>query len=911
MATKKSQARVKNKTPKAPVRSKRKKATKAPAGKKGNSSPAKPRPVHDNAAQIKSRLKSKSRVKSKTAPVKTPSKAKFSHTSFPIVGIGASAGGLQAFEDFFANMDSNTGMAFVVVTHLHPGHVSALPELIAKCTSMEVLTIKDGMMVRQNCIYLIPPGVNLAIFNRSLHLTKPYGAHSTQLPIDFFFRSLAEDQKDKAIGIIMSGTGTDGTLGMRAIKGESGMIMVQNLKSARFSGMPQSAIDTGLVDYTLPPGRMAKELVKYVKGPFLSPFPAVKLEIPLKNATQKILLQIRQRTGHDFSNYKSSTIRRRIERRMNVHHIENPASYVRFLLENPQESDLLFKDMLIGMTSFFRDPAVYNFLLEKSLPSLLKSQPEGYALRVWVPACASGEEAYSLAISLYECMNKVGRYLDFQIFATDLDRQAIDFARIGIYPEGIAPDVGAQRLKKFFLKENNSYRIRKVIRERVIFALQNVIKDPPFTKLDMVSCRNLLIYLESDTQKKIFNLFHYALKPGGILILGTSETVGSLSSLFKSVSKQYKVFLRQKSEDPFKVQISKMPQDLVLGLSERKKVEMEMPKIRPSTLDAANRVFLEQLTPPGLIVNHRGDIVFIHGEVGPFMELPPGRPSKNALLMARDGLKIELATALKHCRETNNRISVKNIPVKHNGDFTFTDLTVQQISGFPEFHDLMLVAFHVSESQSAIAGKGGTKSKNIKIEADKLKQELQYTRETLQSTIEELETTNEELKSTNEELQATNEELQSSGEELETSKEELQSLNEELQATNMELQAKVDELTYVNDDMKNLLNSTEIATLFLDSDLNIRRFTSATKKVVNLINSDEGRPISDILFNLKYQNLVKNCQSVLKTLVCREKVVQTKEGFWFIMRITPYRTSENKIDGLVLTFVDIDKIKMV
>ena len=917
MATKKTRARIK-KTPKAPAQSKRKKATKTSTAKKKSSSLAKPRSLRGKLTPIKAKIKSKTKakikakVKTKPTKVKTSAKERFSPTAFPIVGIGASAGGLQAFEDFFANMDSETGMAFIVVTHLHPGHTSALPELIGKYTGMETLPIKDGMTVRQNHIYLIPPGVNLSIFNQSLHLLKPEGTHGSQLPIDFFFRSLAEDQKDRAIGIILSGTGTDGTLGLRAIKGESGMVMVQDVKGAKFSGMPQSAINTGLVDYTLPPSKMAKQLVRYVRGPFLdSSAPAVKLEAPLKNAMKKIFLQIRQRTGHDFSCYKSSTIRRRIERRMNVHHIHNPTNYVRFLQENPQESELLFKDMLIGVTSFFRDPDAYKFLSEKAIPKLLQSKPEGYVLRIWVPACASGEEAYSLAITLHECMDKLNRHLDCQIFATDLDLQAINFARAGIYPEGIAADVGTQRLKKFFLKENNSYRIRKDIRETVVFAPQNVIGDPPFTKLDMVSCRNLLIYLESEIQYKIFNLFHYALKPGGILFLGSSETAGSQSSLFKPFSKEYKVFLREKSSHPMQAQMNKMPQDITPGLPNKIAPEKEMPPLkgRLKIMDAANKVFLEHLTPPSLIVNHHGDIIYIHGKVGPFIEMPPGRPSKNVLLMAQEGLKVELVSALRRCKEKNNQVNIKNIPVKHNGNILLTDLTVQKISDPPELHDLMLVAFHVSESQPATPEKGETISIKQKNAVDTLKKELQFTKETLQSTIEELETTNEELKSTNEELQSTNEELQSSSEELETSKEEMQSLNEELQTTNMELQVKIDELTYVNDDMKNLLNSTEIATLFLDNDLNIRRFTSEAIKVVNLIASDIGRPLSDISLNLKDQSLIKECQSVVKTLVFKDREVQTRDGVWYIMRIMPYRTSENKIDGLVLTFVDIDQSK--
>lgn len=802
-----------------------------------------------------------------------------------------------------------------MVTHQHPGHTSALPELIGKCTGMEVLTIKDGMPVRQNCIYLIPPGVNLSIFNKSLHLTAVAGLHDSQLPIDFFFRSLADDQKDKAIGIILSGTATDGTLGLRAIKGESGMTMVQEPKSAKFPGMPQSAIDTGLVDYILPPAKMPTQLIKYVRGPFLSSDAAsIKSETSLKNAMQKIFLQLRQRTGHDFSCYKNSTIRRRIERRMNVHHIQSPKNYAHFLQENPQESDLLFKELLIGVTSFFRDPDAYEFLAEAALPKLLTPKPESYVLRVWVTGCASGEEAYSLAIVLREYMDKTNCHLECQIFATDLDSQAIDFARAGIYPEGIAVDINPQRLKKFFHREENGYRIRKDIREMVIFAPQNVIKDPPFTKLDLISCRNLLIYLEPDIQKKVLSLFHYALKPTGILFLGSSETIGSQSTLFRPVSKKYKVFLREKSADSFPDRIHEISAGLPHDSPENRGSTIEPPRLKSmpstSTQDLVNRTLLEHFTPPSLIVNDRGDIIYIHGRIGPFMEMPPGRPSHNALLMAREGLKVELASALRQCKKKDDPVKINDIPVKHNGDITLTDLIVQKISKPPEFNGLLLVAFHASKPQSSMTlKKDEIKSKKKRGEVETLKAELQYTKETLQSTIEELETTNEELKSTNEELQSTNEELQSSNEEIETSKEEMQSLNEELQTTNMELQTKIEELTCVHDDMKNLLNSTEIPTLFLDSDLKIKRFTAEVKKVFTVIASDVGRPLSDISSNLNYPNLTEDCREVLRVLVFKTVEVQTKNKGWYIMRIMPYRTSDNVIDGLVLTFNDISALQ--
>lgn len=841
-------------------------------------------------------------------------KDKFSRTSFPIVGIGASADGLEAFEDFFAHMGSETGMAFVMVAHQRPGHTSALPKLIGKCTRMEVLTIKDGMPVRQNCVYLIPPGVNLSIFNQSLHLAEARGRRSSHLPIDFFFRSLADEQRDKAIGIILSGTGTDGTLGLRAIKGESGMVMVQEPKSARFPGMPQSAIDTGLADYILPSSKMPAKLLKYVRGPFLSAATAaIKRHAALKSSMQRIFIQLRQRTGHDFSCYKNSTVRRRIERRMNVHHIQNPMSYVRYMQENPRESELLFKELLIGVTRFFRDPESYEFLTETVFPKLLAAKPEGYKLRAWVAGCASGEEAYSLAIALRECMDRAGRHLECQIFATDLDSQSIDFARAGVYPEGIAVDIDPQRLKKYFLKEENSYHVRKDIREMVIFARQNLIKDPPFTKLDLVSCRNVLIYLEPDTQKKVMDVFHYALRPEGVLFLGSSETIGNQSPL-RPASKRHRVFLWEKSADTFTGRAHAVAPESAHDLPEAKGGKTESPGLKapPSGpgLDPAGMALVEHFVPPSLIVNDRGDIIYIHGRVSPFIEMPPGRPNHNALLMAKEGLKAGLASALRLCKKKDEPVKISDIPVRQNGGILLTDLTVQKITVPLEFKGLLLVSFQASKTRTtSLRKQDEAKSKKKRDEVETLKAELQYTRETLQSTIKELETTNEDLKSTNEELQSTNEELQSSNEEIETSKEELQSLNEELQTTNMELQTKIDELTCVHDDMKNLLNSTEIPTLFLDNDLNIKRFTGAAKKVFNLIASDVGRPLRDLTSNLVYPDLLADCQEVLRSLVFKAMEVQAVNKGWYVMRIMPYRTSNNVIDGLVLVFSDITALQ--
>ena len=858
------------------------------------------------------------KAKATKAKAKTLSSKGFDGTSFPIVGIGASAGGLEAFEDFFAHIDPQTGMAFVVVSHQHPGHTSVLPELLRKCTSMDVLQVTDQIKVKPNCVYLNPPGKNIAIFNGTIHVSDTVGSRGLSLPIDFFFRSLAEDQRDRAICIILSGTGTDGTLGLRAVKGESGMVMVQLESSAKFTGMPGSALSTGLVDYTLPPSQMPEQLIKYVKGHFLSATSIEqKVEPSVNEVMQKIFLQLRNRTGHDFSGYKTNTTRRRIERRMNVHHINNPKHYLQYLQENPQEADVLFKELLIGVTAFFRDVDAFKDLKDKVIPNLLKSKPKDSSLRVWVPGCASGEEVYSLGILFDECQSKLHTQVHIQIFGTDLDPHAIDIARAGLYPEGIVADVSASRLKTYFDKEDSNYRIRKSIREMVIFAPQNVIKDPPFTKLDFISCRNLLIYLEADLQKRLFNLFHYALKQGGQLFLGNSESLGSNTHLFQPINKKWRFFSRKSIAPvlPGAKYAGIFTKPLIDGVYHSADVRNKADKLVPATdiQDLMEKHLLSNYAPASVVVDDRGGVYYIHGRTGAYLEPSPGKPNHNIMSMAREGLKIELATALRKAHNQVKPVELKDVLIKNNGGSVAINLKVQKIIEPEQLQGLFLIVFepvtgetHSGKNKKPVSmkSKAGSSARE-----EKLKKELQYTKESLQSTIEELETTNEELKSTNEELQSTNEELQSSNEEIETSKEEMQSLNEELQTTNAELQAKIEHFSIANDDMKNLLNSTNIATIFLDNDLNVKRFTTEAKSIINLIASDIGRPVSDIVSKLKYDNLVKDCRQVLKTLVFKEFEVQTKDGLWYRLRIFPYRTSENKIDGLVATFIDINELK--
>ncbi|MFT5468924.1 MAG: two-component system CheB/CheR fusion protein [Verrucomicrobiales bacterium] len=848
----------------------------------------------------KSAAKRKSPSKKKSAPAKEKPAAAVA-LGVPVVGLGSSAGGLEALESFFSAMQTNSGLAFVVVTHQHAGHTSLLPELLSERTDMEVAEATNGQLVLPNHVYVAPPAGQLGILNGKLQITELTKKETPSLRIDHFLRSLAEDQKETAVGVILSGSGTDGTLGVKAIKGESGMVMVQEVRTAQYSGMPSSAISTGLADYILPPNEMPRQLLAYVSGPYLK---APEDEVPPDEPLQRVFLLLRARTGHDFSNYKSTTIRRRIERRMNVHQIATTGDYVRYLRENPAEIDLLFKELLISVTSFFRDPQAFQFLSEKPLRERIQQLPDEYTFRVWIPGCATGEEAFTLAILLRELLESEGKHFDVQIFATDLDSEAIDSARAGNYPEGIAGDVTPERLDRFFNRRDSSYQVRKEIREMVIFAPQNVIKDPPFTKLDLISCRNLLIYLNQDLQKRLLPIFHYALKSEGLLLLGPSESVGQFTDSFHLVDKKWKIF-RRRDTTASSCFLPEMPAQPVRPIdSGRTRTTVVIPDREiPAIVEKA---LLSRHCPPSVLVNSRGEFVHIHGRTGEFLEPAGGQPRMNLFDMAREGLQLELAAALRQSTAEGREVVREKISVKTNGGFSLVTVTVSPMVEPESIRGLMLVSFvHVPTPKKKAKGSTGTDPDRVQ----ELEDQLQHSKESLQTTIEELQTSNEELKSANEELQSTNEELQSTNEEMETSKEEMQSLNEELTTVNNELESKMRALSQANDDMLNLLNSTTIATIFLDNDLNIKRFTDEARSLVHLILSDVGRPLADLVSNLVYSELVEDCKGVLKTLAWKETEVETDTGKWYLMRIMPYRTSDNKIDGLVVTFVEISQTR--
>jgi len=828
-----------------------------------------------------------------------------SDNSFYVVGIGASAGGLEALEGFFRNMPENSGMAFIVVSHLDPTRISIMPELLQKSTSMKLLQAVDGMLLKPDHVYVAPPNRDLGILHGTIQLIEPVEAHGFRHPIDFFFKSLSEDSGEKAVSIVLSGMGSDGSTGLKAVKSELGMVMVQDPKTAKYDGMPVSAVSTGLADYVLPVEEMPVLLIKYtsqkIKGVLLD---KAITEGKLPNAFQKIFILLRTHTGHDFSLYKQSTIYRRVERRMVISQLDNLSNYIRLLQENPEETESLFKELLIGVTNFFRDPESFD-KLKIMLSEIVKNKTDNGQIRIWVPGCSTGEEAYSIAIILHECLDEIKKRLNIQIFATDIDSNAIEKARIGTY-YGIAQDLSTERLNRYFSVDGNLFHVRKEIREMVVFAPQSIIKDPPFTKLDLLSCRNLLIYMDSALQKKIIPLFHYSLLPDGILFLGSSETISGFVDLFSIADNKWKIYKRRASvlsaqpfiEFPVSRTINK-PFETIIKKTEVKNITQ-----------LAEKVILKYYAPNCVIINEKGEITYIYGKTGKYLELMNGEAKMNIFEMAREGLQQELPALVRKASTQKKTLTVDGIKVKINGHSQLINLTVKPIKEPESMSGSFLIIFE--DIQPAKNKSASKKTRNEKKSGNiikELERELNSTKENLKTIIEELEASNEELKSTNEEFQSTNEEIQSSNEELETSKEEMQSLNEELITLNTELMNKNDELSVINSDMKNLVNSIDIPTVFLDNDLCIKRFTYNITKAVNIIKSDIGRPINHIATNLKYENLVEDSKEVLRTLIYKEIELQTNDGTWYQMKILPYRTTNNVIDGVVITFSIIHKIK--
>jgi len=825
------------------------------------------------------------------------------NASFPIVGIGASAGGLEALEQFLASVPAGNGMAFVIVQHLDPTHKGIMSELLQRGTGMKVVQVKDHTKVAPDCVYVIPPNKDMSILHGVLHLLEPIAPRGLRLPIDFFLRSLAQDQQERSIGVILSGMGSDGTLGLRAIKEKSGVVMVQEPASAKFDGMPRSAIDAGLADIVAPAGELPAKIRAYLQRTPLIAQTEVLTDDKAHSALEKIVILLRSQTGQDFSLYKRNTLYRRIERRMGIHQIGKMAVYVRYLQENSQELQLLFKELLIGVTNFFRDPAAWEQLRARAIPTLLVKHNPGQALRAWVPGCSTAEEAYSLAIVFKEAVELTrpkGNY-PLQIFATDLDRDAIDKARQGVFPANIAADVSEQRLRRFFAKEERGYRVRKEIRQMVIFAPQNLIMDPPFTKLDILICRNLLIYLTSEVQKKLMPLFHYSLNPGGILFLGSAETIGGYDDLFTPVSAKSRIFKRTITALPEPIEFpAAFNRGRTAGIEIRQNV-----KPAASLQTSADQFILHRHAPPAVIANDKADIFYISGRTGKYLEPAAGKANWNLFAMAREGLRNELAAAFQKALRQQKCVTVHGLKLGGSSGKHRVDISIQRINESGPLHDLVMVLFTDAPDVTIKKRTARSPKANPHHHLAEIELELLKVKSEARDNHEEMQTSQEELRSTNEELQSTNEELQSTNEELTTSKEEMQSLNEELQTVNAEMQAKVDELSRASNDMKNLLNSTDIATLFLDDDLNVRRFTPQVTKIIKLIPADVGRPITDLTSDLRDTKLAEDSREVLRTLMASEKPIGTKDGRWFSVRIMPYRTLDDRIDGVVITFADI------
>jgi two-component system CheB/CheR fusion protein len=834
---------------------------------------------------------------------KTPPKArakakKASGGVFPIVGIGASAGGLEAFEHFFLHTDPDSGMAFVLVSHLDPGHVSMLTDILQRVTVMPVLEAQNDLKLAPDSVYVIPPNRDMIISHGALKLRMPEKPRGQRMPIDLFFRSLAREQGEKSVGIILSGTGTDGTLGLREIHSRGGVSFVQDPSTAKYDGMPASAISAGYVTRVLPVEKMPEALQDLIQMGAVQGSSAI-----MANDTaciNKVLILLRSKTGHDFSQYKKSTINRRIKRRMIENTIDRTEAYLAYLKEFPEEIQSLFKELLINVTSFFRDPGVFDFLEKEVFPKLFADKPDDYTFRVWVPGCSTGEEAYSFAILFQEYMERTRKPFKIQIYATDIDAHAITKARGGLYLPNISEDVSVDRLQHFFVKEDNGYRVKKGIRDMVVFAVQDVIKDPPFTKRDILSCRNLMIYLEAELQNRLILAFHYSLRPGGVLVLSPSESLGTHSSLFTPKSRKWKVYEALHSVESTR---GVMSSGLSWTLSPVRPTEKSGRKGKMTSFaEMTRRALLNSYSPASVLTSQRGDILYVHGDTGKYLRLAPGELTSNVIEMARENLQLELRDAIYTVSKLDLPLLNREVTFRSGNDFQAVNLSVSPLPDPETGQVLLLITFQDRVSpppathDTSKQVKGRLESRRI----EELERDLSRTKESLQITIEEQQASNEELKSTNEELQSTNEEL-------ETSKEELQSINEELLTVNAELQEKIEQLDNMQNDMKNLLDNINVGTLFLDENLRIRRFSRETTKIYRLIDSDIGRPLGDIKSNFVNDNLTSEAKIVLDSLVPVEREVQTTDNTWFLARIQPYRTLDNMIQGVVLTFTDITK----
>jgi len=883
------------------------------ARRKGSPGPA--------GAKPSSHRPTRSRSKPEAAPPSGP-RGESPPAPFPIVGIGASAGGLEAVTELLKNLPPTTGMAFVVVQHLAPMHESALTSLLAKATTMAVAEARNDVKLEPNHVYVIPPNKLIGIAERRLKLTPRPGAKDIRAPIDHFLRALATQDGRQVVGVILSGSGSDGAQGLKAIKAAGGITFAQDQESARYPSMPASAVAEGCVDFVLPPDQIGKELGRLAVHPYLAtPEPEATEEKAASEGKlfNEILAILRVRVGVDFTHYKRPTLLRRIQRRLLLQKIQGLREYVRYLREHPTEQQELFNDILIHVTEFFRDPAAFVMLKKKVFPRILKGKGPEDPVRLWIPGCSTGEEVYSIAIALSEFLDqKRGSARPVQIFATDINTYALDKARAGVYPETISADVSAERLRRFFTKTDGGYRISKALREMCIFARQNVVTDPPFSNLDLISCRNVLIYLGAVLQKRVLPVFHYALKPQGYLVLGASETIGGSADLFALADKRNKLYTKREVETrpPVTFAPGVVGPPAEVGLAPAKTI---LPEVSITDVQRqADRLVLTHYSPNGVVINKTLDVLQFRGKTAAYLEHAHGEASLNLLKMAREDLLIDLRALAHRAIRTNARVRKEGIRVRHNDQTLTCAIDVVPFAVPPSPARYYLVLFteakrpHGAEAARA-TGRGNKahtpKERAMGQEVGRLREELAATRESLQAIVEEQDATNEELRSANEEIMSSNEELQSTNEELETAKEELQSTNEELTTLNEEVETRAAELDRVNNDLRNLLSSAHIPIVLIGSDLRIRRFTTVAEKMFNLIPTDIGRPITDIRLPIPVPNLGKLVAEVVDTLAAKDLEVQCEAGRWYSLRVRPYRTGDNKIDGAVLSLLDIHLLK--
>lgn len=849
----------------------------------------------------------------------TSSESQSLRSGFPIVGVGASAGGLEAFTTMLKALSPELGMAYVFVPHLDPTRESAFTQILARATQMPVVQITDSLEVQRNHVYVIPPNRDLTIANSTLHIVSKEEPRSVNTTIDIFFRSLASDQGSNAIGVILSGTASDGTLGLTAIKGEGGITFAQDTGSAKYEGMPASAIAADCVDFVLPPEGIAAELARirqhsYVAGPYIEPTEADGKS--LDTYMSQVFRLLRRATKVDFSEYKPPTIGRRIQRRMALHKIENIGEYVNLLHRDRIEVNALYQDLLINVTNFFRNPEAFDTLKHIVYPAILHARNSSSSpIRIWVPGCSTGEETYSHAISVVEFLGEERTEVPIQLFGTDLSETAIQRARAGVYKESIEADVSPQRLRRFFHKSDGGYQISKTIRDLCIFSTQNVFSDPPFSRMDLVSCRNVMIYLSQALQKRVIPIFHYALNATGFLMIGSTEgLLGAGSELFEMADKKQKIYRKKLVSTPVTFGFS-------VGHPEHETEGIEVttpPTKQPDTTKApielqreADRLLLARYTPPAVVINDQLEILQTRGRTGGFLELPTGKASLNLLKMARPGLLFELQSAIDEVRKNGVEAKRANVRVEDNGHTKQVTVRVIPFKTPIQDQHSFLIIFESQPPDSQpdspllppkplTEAEASEKDKQIA----KLKQELAATKEYLQSIIETQEATNEELQSANEEIQSGNEELQSTNEELQTSKEELESANEELHTVNEEMQHRNELLTQLNNDLTNLLNSVNLPMVMIGPDLSVRRFTPQATATLGLMASDVGRPIPRLKLKIDVANLEQMMLDVIQQAQARQYQVQGHEGQWCTLRITPYRTLDNRIDGVVLSVVD-------